>query len=273
MEPVLVALRAQLDELDALLAPLDEAGWALPSACEGWTIADVVLHLAQTNELATASALGDLPTVAQGWDRAEGATVDDAAGAAVARARGGSGAEVATRWRRSAEEMVAALAACPPGRRVTWVAGDMAARTLATTRLAETWIHSGDAAEGLGIDLPATERLWHIARLAHRTLPYALTRAADTTSPREPATARARAGVTPTPGMGTDAGMSVRFVLGAPGGDEEWTFGPDDAPTVVKGPALDLCRVAGQRAAAADTDLIATGPDAERVLALVRTFA
>ena len=51
MEAVLTALRAQLAELDALLDPLDDAGWARPSACEGWTIADVVLHLAQTNRV------------------------------------------------------------------------------------------------------------------------------------------------------------------------------------------------------------------------------
>ena len=43
--------------------------------------------------------------------------------------------------------------------------------------------------------------------------------------------------------------------------------------TGVRGPALDLCRVAGQRADAADTALAATGPDAEAVLDLVRTFA
>ena len=43
--------------------------------------------------------------------------------------------------------------------------------------------------------------------------------------------------------------------------------------TTVRGDALDLCLVAGQRADAADTGLVAEGPDAEGVLALVRTFA
>jgi hypothetical protein len=55
-------------------------------------------------------------------------------------------------------------------------------------------------------------------------------------------------------------------------------FESDDAPegadpTTVEGDALDLCQVAGQRAAAAGTSLTATGPDAEGVLDLVRTFA
>ena len=43
--------------------------------------------------------------------------------------------------------------------------------------------------------------------------------------------------------------------------------------TTVTGDALDLCLVAGQRADAADTGLVAEGPDASDVLALVRTFA
>ena len=42
---------------------------------------------------------------------------------------------------------------------------------------------------------------------------------------------------------------------------------------MVRGTALDLCRVAGQRADAAATALTAEGPDAVGVLRLVRTFA
>src|SRR5262249_428124 len=54
-----------------------------------------------------------------------------------------------------------------------------------------------------------------------------------------------------------------------------WAFGPEsgDAATTVSGDALDLCRVAGQRASAAETGLQASGPDGEAVLELVRTFA
>ncbi len=53
-----------------------------------------------------------------------------------------------------------------------------------------------------------------------------------------------------------------------------WSFGADDEPlTVIRGSAFDLCNVAGQRAIGSDTDLAGTGPDADEVLALVRTFA
>ncbi len=249
MRSVLTALREQLDELDGLLEPLDDAGWSLPSPCEGWTISDVVLHLAQTNEMATASARGSLAEADWSWEAAEGDTVDEMAGAAVEGERGAAGGDVHRRWRDSADEVVEAFAACSPHDRLMWAVGDMAARSLATTRVAETWIHTEDVAIGLGLDLAGTSRLWHVARLVHRTVPYAFERAGE-----------------PPP----DA---VRFSLTAPDTDAEWNFGDDNTPTTISGPALDLCRAAGQRTTAAATALTGRGPDADRVLALIRTFA
>jgi uncharacterized protein (TIGR03084 family) len=249
MQNVLTALRGQLDELDGLVEPLDDAGWSLPSPCPGWTISDVVLHLAQTNEMAAASAQGSLAEAGRTWGRDEGATVDDVAGAAVSRERGEPAKNVHRRWRVSADDMLDAFAGCRPDERVWWVAGDMAARTLATTRVAETWVHTEDVASGLGVDLAGTSRLWHVARLVHRTVPYAFQQA------------------------GEQPPDAVRFTLSAPDGEDEWNFGPEDALTTVSGPALDLCLVAGQRAEAAATDLSGRGPGADRVLALIRTFA
>jgi uncharacterized protein (TIGR03084 family) len=160
---------------------------------------------------------------------------------------------VAARWQASVAALRDGLAAADLHARVPWVAGELSARTLATTRLAETWIHTGDVAVAFGPPPEPTDRLWHIARLAWRTLPYAFARAGR-----------------PAPGP-------VRFELAAPSGDA-WTFEPDDlepgAPvTTVTGDAADLCLVAGQRAAAEETGLRADGPDGDAVLALVRTFA
>lgn len=246
-------LAAQHAELAAILDGLDATGWATPSRCGGWSVADVVLHLAQTDEMALASLEGRLPehveAVADAW--AEAADVDDGAARMVALERDRQTIdELHRRWRDGAADLRAAGAALDPSTRVLWVAGELAARTLLTTRLAECWIHTGDVAGPLGIELPSTARLRPIARLAWRTLPYAFTR------------------------TGVAAPGPVAFHLRGPGGDE-WRFDPEGgpAPTVVTGSALDLCLVAGQRANAADTDLRATGPDADAVLALVRTFA
>jgi uncharacterized protein (TIGR03084 family) len=241
-----------------MLAPLDGGGWSLPSACQSWTVADVVLHLAQTDELAAASARGRIAETAAGmrWtavgERQDASlTVDDMAGAAVDRERGAPWPEVYARWKRGSRDLLVAFGGCAPNARLQWVVGDLAARTLVSTRLAECWIHTGDVAEGIGVDHPPTGRLWHIARLAHRTLPYAFARA------------------------GRQLSAPVVFRLSAPDDPEaEWTFGQDvPGVTTVWGPAVDLCRVAGQRASAAETALAAEGPDAASVVELVRTFA
>ncbi|MBV9039647.1 MAG: maleylpyruvate isomerase N-terminal domain-containing protein, partial [Acidimicrobiia bacterium] len=61
MDDVVSALADQQAELSGVLENLDDADWQRPSRCEGWTVADVVLHLAQTNEMAIASVDGRYP--------------------------------------------------------------------------------------------------------------------------------------------------------------------------------------------------------------------
>jgi uncharacterized protein (TIGR03084 family) len=142
-----------------------------------------------------------------------------------------------------------AFATIDPSARLTWVAGQVSARTLATTRLAETWIHTADVAEALGVARRSGPHLELIVRLAWRTLPYAFAR-----------DGRVLAG-------------PVAVELTAPGGGT-WAFGdPRTATTTVRGPAVDFCEVAARRLDPADSNLTATGPDAHRVLALVRTYA
>ena len=251
MDRVVAALEDQQVELSDLVAGLDDAGWQAPSRCEGWTVADVVLHLAQTNDMALASLEGRLPAFLEDFYAGlpAAADVDEGADLAVRRERGAAPAELLDRWRAGAATLLAAFEASDLQTRVTWVAGDLTARTLATTRLAETWIHTGDVAAGLGVELEPTERLWHIARLAWRTLPFAFARAGRTLS------------------------GPVAFDLRAPGGDG-WHFSSEDEPlTTVSGDALELCLVAGRRLPGAESDLRAEGPDADAVLELVRTFA
>jgi uncharacterized protein (TIGR03084 family) len=255
VEEILAALSEQQSELDGLINPVDESAWTKPSRCDGWTVSDVVLHLAQTNEMALASLEGTLDAYyARMLERADGewppsANVDDGAGAMVEKERGAPPAEVYARWRNGVDTLIDAYRAADPHARVQWVAGTLSAMTLSTTRLAETWIHTNDVAYGLGIDLGSPERLKHIARLAWRTLPYAFMRA------------------------GRELKGAVAFELTAPSGDNQWVFGDELADTVLRGPVRELCEVAGQRANAADTSLTAEGPDASAVLELVRTFA
>ena len=251
MQAILNALEAQHAELAALLEPLDDAGWERPTRCEGWNVSDVVLHLAQTDVLALASAEGRF---AEGLNVLAGGTqpqgnVDDGAAAMVASERGVSNGELLNRWRTGAMALRAALAAGDPHRRVDWVAGQLSIQTLVTTRLAECWIHTGDVAEALDVTQEPTDRLQYIARLAWRTLPYAFAR------------------------NGRQLSGPVAFDLRAPSG-ERWQFVPDTEPaTVIEGPGAELCLVAARRVAPDATSLRGTGPDVRAVLDLVRTYA
>lgn len=254
MGSILDDLAEQTDELDGLVAGLDDGGWERPSGCPEWTICDVVLHLAQTDEMATASAEHRFTAAAAAFEKRAAdsparPTIDDLAGLAVATERGKPGRDVYERWKAASAAQAKALAAHEPGARLAWMAGELSALTLATTRLAELWIHTGDVADGLGRELPPTGRLRPIARLAWRTLPYAFRRAGKTLS------------------------GPVAVELTAPDGSR-WAFTPDEpAATTVTGPAHDFCRVAARRMAPADSALSARGPDADLVLGLVRTFA
>ena len=100
MDELLADLGAQHRELWSLLEPLDDAGWARPTPCEGWDVADVVLHLHQTDQLGIASVRGDLSPDIEEFMRAGGeSSVDDAAAASVQDARGADGAAVGAQWR------------------------------------------------------------------------------------------------------------------------------------------------------------------------------
>jgi uncharacterized protein (TIGR03084 family) len=249
VESVVAALADQQAELTDLLSGLGEADWQRPSRCDGWTVADVVLHLAQTNELASASASGRMAEALDqlaGGQRGMG-SVDDGAATLVARERGQPGPVVRDRWVDSAGALCRLLECVDPHQRLRWVAGQVSARTLTTTRIAETWIHAGDIGAAFEWVPAATNRLWHVARLAWRTLPYAFGRA------------------------GRELTGPVAFELRAPSG-EGWRFAAEsEILTTVRGDAVELCLVAARRSRSEETSLAVDGPDP--VLELVRTYA
>jgi uncharacterized protein (TIGR03084 family) len=251
MDGTVDALAAEQAELSALLADLAGDDWHRPTRCEGWDVADVVLHLIQTNEMAVGSATDRYGEV---LDRLTGGltlggSVDEGAAAMVERERGGATDLLFTRWSDGCRELIDALDSDDMSRRVQWLAGRLSLRTLAATRVAETWIHAGDVAGAVGATLVPTDRLRLIARLAWRTLPYAFGSA------------------------GRQMAGPVAFHLTSPGG-EVWDFdGDEPAVTTIRGPALDLCQVAARRVGPAETALTGEGADAEAVLALVRTYA
>jgi uncharacterized protein (TIGR03084 family) len=251
MDPVVRDLDVQNHELRHILEDLADGQWHAPTRCEGWEVCDVVTHLSQSNEMAVGSLEGRyeevLTNLTSGLTAAS--SVDEGAAAMVARERNVPITEQYDRWRQNAERLVDSLNHTDLSSRVLWVTGELSARSLATTRLAETWIHSGDIADGVGISLRPNEGLRNIARLAWRTLPYAFSAA------------------------GRSMQGPVAFDLRGPSG-EIWSFLPDEpALTTISGPAIDLCEVAARRKDASATALLGVGPDVDDVLTLVRTYA
>jgi len=236
-------LDAEQDALDAILGGLDDSDWAAPSATAGWTVTDVVIHLAQTEEAVTASAAGAGLAVRS----PDGATLDEVMDRLV-RAERQAPAAVLQRWRTARLAAVAALRAADPDRPLQWAAAPLKPTTLATTRLAEHWAHGLDISGPLGIPFPDTARLRHIAWLAYRTLPYAF----------------ALAGEQP---------QSVFCALTAPDGTDTWRYGSPDADSTITGPAGAFCRVAAQRLTPGQSGLLTSGPHGATILGLLRTYA
>ncbi|HVJ98542.1 MAG TPA: maleylpyruvate isomerase family mycothiol-dependent enzyme [Acidimicrobiia bacterium] len=249
---LLDALNAQHAELASIVDGRGAGAWEKSTRCEGWDVGAVLLHLAQTDELAVESASGALDGFAGGFlgaSERQAVTVDEAAAAQVDVQRAAGGDAIRARWHAASVAMQSALADGDPHRRVTWVSGLLSIQTLTATRVSECWIHTGDIADGLGVEVPPTDRLRFVARLAWRTLPYAFMRdEREMTGP-------------------------VAMYLTGPNG-HDWRFEPDEpALTTIRGSAVEFCDVAARRVDARETALIGEGPDAADVLRLVRTYA
>jgi uncharacterized protein (TIGR03084 family) len=243
---VLKDLTAEGDALDVLVADLDETGWRRPTPAPGWDVATQISHLAWTDEVAVKAA-----TDKEAWDAVVLLALADPGGFVDVEARAGATATPASllaRWRAGRVELRSALAAYDGGR-MPWFGPPMSPTSMATARLMETWAHSLDVHEALGVTPEPTNRIRHIAHLAVRTRDFAFI----TNSSTPPA-------------------GEFRIDLVAPDGDV-WAFGPEDAAQTVTGSALDLCLLATQRINRADTDLVATGPDADRWLDIAQCFA
>lgn len=257
----LAAFEAEATALDGLLGDLTPAEWDHPSACAGWSVTDVVLHLAQSEEgVIAAFDHGDAsrpyaPYLDHLGDTDGDGAVDALVGAAVVAERA-EPEVVWARWRAAHAGVRDRLSSADPHQRVPWISVPLAARTLAVTRLSEHWIHGLDIREPLGRPAPDSDRLRFVARLAWRTLPYAFTAAGE-------------------------AAPSVDLHLTGPSG-EVWDFTesgfdgtrPDEPAEVeISGPAGTWCRVAARRVEATAADLEVRGKRGARVLELVRTYA
>ncbi|GAA1990656.1 TIGR03084 family metal-binding protein [Kitasatospora viridis] len=247
---ILADLRAEGDALDALVEPLDPAGWRTPTPAPGWTIAHQISHLAWTDEWALRAVRDPEGFHAAATGLLVGATEFDgfvdqgaAAGAALAPR------DLLDWWRAGRAELLAALAEVPDGRKLPWFGPPMKAGSMATARIMETWAHGEDVAEAVGAGRPPTARLRHVAHLGVRTMGFAFS-AHGQPIPTDP----------------------VRVELtGAQG--QSWSWGPADAENRIAGPALDFCLLVTQRRHPEDLALAVSGPVATAWVPIAQVFA
>jgi uncharacterized protein (TIGR03084 family) len=247
LAPVLSALVAEGDDLDALVGGLDKAGWATSTPAPGWTIAHQIGHLAWTDAIAVLAARDPAAFRAE-LDHA----VSDVDGYVdrIARDRADQPPDaLLSGWRVGRAALADVLTAVPNGTRLPWFGPPMSATSMATARLMETWAHGQDVADALGVVRTPTDRLRHVAHLGVRTRDFAYL-VNDLAPPAEP----------------------FRVELVAPSG-ELWSWGPDDAAQQVSGPALDFCLLVTQRRHRCDLTLRAIGPEASEWLDLAQAFA
>jgi uncharacterized protein (TIGR03084 family) len=204
-------LAAEQATLDALLSDLDDAVWARPTPADGWSITDTVTHLAVSERAAHASLTIDCDPLDSGAPHPSASL--------------GSPHEVLEEWRTARSDTLTAFAATSPSVRVPWGGRRMSAQSLATARLMETWAHGLDCFAALNAAPRDTERLWHVAWLGLRTLPYAF--AVADQQPPAPLD-------------------ELRLELTSPSGGI-WHLGLDQAPSIIRGPAGDWCRLATHR--------------------------
>lgn len=245
--PIVEDLAAESDELDALVAPLAVRDWATATPALGWTIAHQVGHLLWTDGVALTSvtdeaAFGDVLAAAAADPNG---FVD--AGAEEQARRPPS--ELLDEWRRTRRRLHDELLRVDAGRKLLWFGPPMSATSMATARLMETWAHSLDVADALGVRKPATARLRAIAHLGVRTRDYAFA-VNGLTPPTEP----------------------FRVELTAPDG-ASWEWGPADAAQRVSGSSEDFCYLVTQRRPLAALDVKAIGDDALRWLSIAQAFA
>ncbi len=240
-------LQAESDALDSLVAELPAQSWKLATPAPGWTIAHQIGHLLWTDRVALTSitdeaGFSELLTVAQ----------QNPAGFVDAAAEGLTAAppaELLAEWRRTRDELHAALRAVPDGRKLRWFGPPMSAASMATARLMETWAHGLDVADALGVAVAPSMRLRSIAHLGVRTRDFAFT-VHGLTPPTEP----------------------FHVKLTAPDGSR-WTWGPENAEQWVSGSAVDFCYLVTQRRPRAELDIEAAGPEAQQWLSIAQAFA
>ncbi len=244
MEQICTDLEAEQSALDAVVSDLSEERWRAATPADGWSITDTIVHLVTADVAARLAADN-----ADEFAVAKAAILAGGLDAFFGIEDGRSGAEVLAWWRDERSHMVAAFRRCQPKDRIPWFGPDMSALSFGTARLMETWSHGQDIADTVGVTLPPTDRIRHVAHLGVSTRRWSYL----------------NRGLEPPD-------VPIYVELTAPSG-KVWRWGSDAASDRVSGPAEAFCLVVTQRRHRAATALVVEGRHAVEWIDLAQAFA
>lgn len=242
MRDILSDLVAEQQFLDQSLQRIPIKVWDLVTPNKPWTVRDTISHLADFEELGADS-------INRGERLREWQTTSDLDALkrrAIKRGRSMRPQDVIEWWRGGRAKVVEPLSHMNGDDRIEWIAGDMSARTFATSRLVETWMHGLDVYATLGLEVEDTARIRHVCWLGWKTLPYAFKQAGEHYEP-------------------------VRVEVIGPG-YAKWVYGSDDTDQVIKGSASDWARVAVRRTKPDRARLKVFGEFAEKAVQVARAY-
>jgi uncharacterized protein (TIGR03084 family) len=247
MKEICTDLAKEYEELDTIVAALDESSWNAMTPAEGWTVKDQIRHLAYYDERAKLAItepeafdqhLADISADPEGHRE----TLENVGEELVA-------ADLLNRWRQERRALLDALLPLDRKARLRWYGPPLSALSFVTARIMETWAHGQDVVDALGIERVPTDRLRHIAHLGVATFGWSYS---------------VRQMKVPD--------SSVRVEITSPSG-KLWTWGSEKANDIVKGTAEDFCLVVVQRRTPADTQLVIKGATARQWMSIAQTYA
>ena len=242
MRDILSDLVAEQQFLDQSLQRIPIKVWDLVTPNKPWTVRDTISHLADFEDLG-ADSINHGDRIKE-WQTSS--DLEALKGRAIKKGRSMRPQDVIEWWRGGRAKVVEPLSHMNGDDRIEWIAGDMSARTFATFRLMETWMHGLDIYATLGIEVEDTPRIRHVCWLGWKTLPYAFKQAGEHYEP-------------------------VRVEVIGPG-YAKWVYGPEDTDQVIKGSASDWARVAVRRIKPERTRLKVSGEFAEKAVQVARAY-
>ncbi|MFD0692211.1 TIGR03084 family metal-binding protein [Actinomadura fibrosa] len=245
-QSVMADLVAEGEQVDGLVAGLDEAGWRLPTPAPGWTVAHQIAHLTSVFRMAASAAADPAGFEAMRAGLSEDFTANVAGAMAPYLAE--PPPVLLGHWRAARRSAAEALAAVPADRTVPWLVRPLPPQILGCAGMMELFGHGQDIADALGTRVERTDRIMHVAGFATLVREFGY---------------QARGLKAPE--------MPFRYELRTPSG-ASWETGPEDADNRIGGPAEDFCLLVTRRRHRDDLALTAEGEEADRFLDVAQAY-